>query len=133
MNTILIVDDSAIIRRVMSLTLQTEGYAVLTASNGQQAIELLQKEAVDFVFCDYYMPEMDGLAVLDFARKDQALQSLPIVILTGAGEQDHHDKAMAIGANEVFTKPLGSQQIFAVVRQHLDRTEVAVNPNGSQA
>ena len=127
MTTILIVDDSAVIRRVMSLTLETEGFEVLTAGNGQQAIELLQSKPVDFVFCDYYMPEMDGLAVLSFARSNAATQELPIVILTGAGEQDHHEKAFALGANDVLTKPLGSKDVFAAVRRHLNLPALAAN------
>ncbi len=132
MAKILIVDDSPIVRRVMSLTLESEGYVVLTANNGREAIQTLQTQPVDFVFCDYYMPDLDGLSVLEFARKTEALAQLPIVILTGAGEMDDHEKAVAFGANDVLTKPVGSQDVFAVVRKHLaGRPVPAVNGNVS--
>jgi CheY-like chemotaxis protein len=89
MQTILVVDDEKNIRLLYKAELEDEGYKVLTASNGLEALDVLKKETVDLVLLDIKMPEMDGPEFLRHIR--QFNQTLPIIISTAYGDQVSQD------------------------------------------
>lgn len=115
MGTILIVEDYPVTQRVLSLTLRNNGYEVLIAGNGLEAIALLEQYPVDLALVDIAMPEMDGLALLRHLREDPRFQSLPIVMLTASGQDDDRALALSIGANGFLSKPASSQQLIETV------------------
>ncbi|HEY4769377.1 MAG TPA: response regulator [Myxococcales bacterium] len=84
MKTILLVDDEYSIIEVLSYLLEEEGYAVLTASNGQVALDRVAKKVPDLVVTDQMMPVMTGTELLAALRKDPALQHVPVILMTSA-------------------------------------------------
>lgn len=119
MNTILIVDDNPVMRRMLSYTLQKNGYTALTAGNGREALHCLATEPVDLLLCDLAMPEMDGLAVLRQLRADVTFAALPIIMLTASGQDEDRVLARNAGASHFLTKPTSSSELLDTVRQFL--------------
>ncbi|MFK7803877.1 MAG: response regulator [Anaerolineae bacterium] len=119
MPTVLVVDDSPVIRRVMSVTLEKNGYEVLLAEDGLEAIEVLEDldSGIDIIFADINMPVMDGIAMLKEIRQNENFQHLPVVMLTAVGEERNRDIALREGANTILTKPSSSSEIIATLQQ----------------
>ncbi|MBX3461823.1 MAG: response regulator [Planctomycetes bacterium] len=102
---ILLVDDSSVMRKMVTRSIRQTGLdvdVVAEAGNGKEALDLLDSQPIDLVFCDWNMPVMDGLQFLVEARKKHAL---PIVMLTTEGTSDRTQEALKAGANGYLTKP----------------------------
>lgn len=119
MATILVVDDSPVIQRMLSFTLKRNRHTVLTARHGKLALATLEKHKVDLVITDVTMPEMDGLTLLKELRSDTRYQSLPVVMLTASGQEGDRMDAEAEGANGFLTKPTSSRELTQTVNQLL--------------
>lgn len=120
MATVLIVDDSPLIRRAVSFALEKNGYITLTAVNGREALDYLSVIAVDLVCTDINMPEMDGFTLLRQLRSSRLYQSLPVIMLVN-NEQEHVCSiAKAEGANGFLIKPTTSQEVVDIVYQVLN-------------
>jgi len=115
MSTILIVDDSPVIQRLLSLTLQRERHDILTVSNGFEALELLGDRQIDLAIVDLAMPEMDGLTLLKAIRADATHPHLPVIMLTASGQDQDRVTARAAGANDFLTKPASSRVLIETV------------------
>ncbi|MFZ9736643.1 MAG: response regulator [Prochlorotrichaceae cyanobacterium] len=103
---VLIVDDSIVVRELLSMTFNKAGYRVEQARDGQEAWEKLRSGLpCDIVFCDIEMPRMTGLELLEKLQKDQTLCKLPIAMLTSRGADRHRQMATQLGARGYFTKP----------------------------
>jgi diguanylate cyclase (GGDEF)-like protein len=114
---ILVVDDSPINLKVVSITLDAIGYSMTFANNGFQAIERFKSAQPDLVLLDLMMPEMDGLEACDALK---ALNpEIPIIFLTASHEQEHLLKAFAQGAVDYLTKPFNKPELVARVKTHL--------------
>ena len=124
MVTILVVDDHSVVQRVLSAQLRKGGFEVVTASSGQEALDRLEEQAIDLAITDIAMPEMDGLTLLKHLRSDQRYQALPIVMLTGSGQDEYGLAAKAEGANEFLTKPTSSRELIETVNRLLDQIAV---------
>ena len=94
--TALVVDDEANLRKVLSAMLRRDGFDVLTASDGAEALELLSKQSVDVVLSDIRMPNLDGMSLLKRAMVEYP--DIPVVILTAHGSVDNAVEAIKIGA-----------------------------------
>src|SRR5262245_47452744 len=106
MSTILVVDDSSTIRRMVKACLAPLGdVAFSEANNGLEAIEQLALGPVAAVILDLNMPDMHGLEVLRFMRGHQAYRDIPVIVLTTRGDGTSRDAARAAGATEYLTKP----------------------------
>jgi len=103
----LVVDDSKAVRMILAKALRGIGYQVCEAANGKEALQVMQAEqsAVSLVLADWNMPEMNGLELLRELRKDPALSSLVIVMVTTETEIDQMAIALEAGANEYVMKP----------------------------
>ena len=119
MARILIVDDNAVLRRVISVTLRKAGYTVLAAENAAEAVRLLAEAPVDLMLLDVAMPETDGLTLLRRLRADVRYKKLPIVMLTASGQDEDRFSAHAEGANDFLTKPASSAELVDTVRRWL--------------
>jgi chemosensory pili system protein ChpA (sensor histidine kinase/response regulator) len=96
---VLVVDDSITVRRVTQRLLKREGFRVVMAMDGLQALEVLREERPVVVVSDIEMPRMDGLDLTRNIRRDAALASLPIIMITSRIAQKHRDHAAALGVN----------------------------------
>jgi len=113
--TILAVDDSLTMRKLVSFTLRSAGFEVLEAQNGQEALNLLHTTRVDLIITDVNMPVMDGLHFTREARKLAATQTTPILILTTESDSEKKNLGRAAGATGWIVKPFQQQQLLAVV------------------
>jgi two-component system NtrC family response regulator len=116
--TLLLIDDDDSLRRVTEFTLQDDGYAVLTASNGREGLELFRSTPVDLVLSDVRMPELDGMDLLPQLKAMQP--DLPVIMLTAHGTISAAVEAMKLGAFDYLTKPFSRDQLRASVRKALE-------------
>jgi chemotaxis family two-component system sensor histidine kinase/response regulator PixL len=125
--TLMVVDDSKTIRKILSLTLYQEGYRVMEAENGQKAIsQLRQNSTVQLIICDVEMPEMDGLEFLFHHRQDPTLKKIPVIMLSSRGSETHQQIAMRLGARAYLTKPYVQAELLATIKAILSQTSGVV-------
>lgn len=117
MSIVLVVDDSPVLRRVMSVTFERNGYEVETAENGEEALSILEDVDIDIIFADIQMPVMDGIEMLSTIRETHSKEEMPVVMLTAVGEEKDREKAFEAGANEILTKPSSSHEIIATIQK----------------
>lgn len=103
---VLVVDDSAINRTLLSISLEEQGYTVRTADNGLEAIRKLHQEPFDVMLLDLLMPEMDGYEVLERTRRDEHLRHIPVIVITALDEMDSVVRCIEMGATDYLTKPV---------------------------
>jgi len=115
---VMVVDDSITVRRVSQRLLQREGYRVVTAADGLQALEQLQEELPCVVLSDIEMPRMDGFDLLRNIRAQARLQHLPIIMITSRMAQKHRDLAMELGANHDLGKPYSDEELMGLVHHY---------------
>ena len=111
---VLVADDEPHIGRIIKMKLEQGPFRVTLAYDGQEAIDLLEAENdIDLVLLDLMMPNLSGLDVLARIRSNQRLKHLPCIILTAAGQETQHQKAMELGATEFLTKPFSPKKLYA--------------------
>ena len=115
-NKILIADDDADMRMLLATMLESEGYAVLQAENGQEAVELARKELPALVMLDIHMPVMDGLKACKEIKSDKVTRIVPVVMLTVEGSIYEIEQAISYGAKTYITKPSSKTEILKVVK-----------------
>ena len=114
---ILVVDDEPNLRRVLGAQLSRDGYEVHAASDGEEALRILQEQYIDVVITDLRMPRLDGLELL---RRALALEpELPVVIITAHGTVDNAVEALKSGAFDYITKPFDQNEVRNVVKKAL--------------
>ncbi len=126
-STILVVDDNENNRDLIARRLQRKGYAVLTAENGMEALDLLDSAAVDLVVLDIMMPVLTGIDVLKKVRQTRSPAELPIIMATAKDQSEDVVEALENGANDYVTKPLDFPVILARVEAQL-RMKAAAAP-----
>jgi CheY-like chemotaxis protein len=110
--SVLLVEDDKDIREAVSAVLEAEGYTVLTAANGKEALEALDRAQPCVVLLDLMMPVMDGWAFLAEVKKSRRLQDLPVVVVSAYSER------RAEGVKRVLKKPLDVNQLLAAVADY---------------
>ncbi|HOD70967.1 MAG TPA: response regulator [Deltaproteobacteria bacterium] len=116
---ILAVDDSASIRQMVCFTLQKEGYEVIEASDGRDALSKIGASAVNMVITDLHMPNMNGVELIQALRANPSFKFTPIVMLTTESHQDKKDMGKQAGATGWIVKPFKPEQLIAVVKRLL--------------
>jgi two-component system, chemotaxis family, chemotaxis protein CheY len=117
--TILSVDDSASIRQLVVFTLEKEGYEVVSAVDGQDALVKAKAQAVDMVITDLNMPNVDGIELIQALRADPTFKFMPIVMLTTESAMNKKDAGKLAGATGWIVKPFKPEQLIAVVKRLL--------------
>lgn len=119
--TILAVDDEIHILELLKYNLETNGYYVITAETGEEALELLAKEKVDAVLLDLMLPKIDGLEVLRRIRTTKEINKIPVILLTA--KSDEFDKVLGLetGADDYIAKPFSIRELQARVKAVLRR------------
>ena len=113
--TILVVDDSASVRQVVSIALKGAGYEVLVGTDGKDALQKLDGRRIHLIISDVNMPNMDGITFVSEARKLPAYKFTPIIMLTTESQEDKKRQAQAAGAKAWVTKPLQPDQMLSAV------------------
>jgi putative two-component system response regulator len=112
---VLVVDDEAGVRRVLTRLLSSEGYEVLEAASGQEGLELLWTHGADTVLLDVMMPRMDGLEVCRRIRKNSRTAHTPVVFITAAVDREFRRQARKAGADDFLAKPFDEVELLARV------------------
>lgn len=118
---ILIVDDEPRYLRLLEANLKTEGYEVVTAQDGMQALDVFSTNPIDLVLLDVMMPRLDGFGVTQRLRE---FSNVPIVILTARGEEQDRVRGLDLGADDYLVKPFSATELLARVRAVLRRAHV---------
>jgi len=118
--TILVVDDEASIRRILETRLSMIGYQVVTACDGEEAIEAFHRVLPDLVVLDVMMPKLDGYGVCQELRKES---DVPIVMLTALGDVADRITGLELGADDYVVKPFSPKELEARIRCVLRRVE----------
>jgi len=126
MSKILIIEDEETIRRVLIkiLTEENKDYQVFEAEDGLAGLEAIKKSDFDLILCDIKMPKMDGVEVLDAAKKIKP--EIPIVMISGHGDLDTAINTMRLGAYDYISKPPDLNRLLNTIRNALDRKELVV-------
>jgi two-component system chemotaxis response regulator CheY len=117
--TILIVDDSESIREVVSFTLENEGYNVLVADDGTDALKFLDGRHIDLIITDLHMPQMDGITLIKHVRKMDVYQRVPILFLTTESQAAKKMEAKDAGATGWIIKPFVPAKLIAALNKVL--------------
>lgn len=122
MKRILVVDDEERLRMLLQSYLRQEGFEVITAANGRDALFCARQEQPDLILLDIMMPEMDGLIFLGIFQKERPT---PILLLTAKVEEQERVVGLELGADDYITKPFSLRELTARIRAVLRRTGAA--------
>ncbi len=123
---ILIVDDEPHIRLLLEQTLEEledEGVEVLLASNGEEALEMIQADPPQLVFLDVMMPKMNGFDVCSKIKHELGLEAIYVVMLTAKGQEFDKQKGIQVGADLYMTKPFDPDAVYAKAVEVLELTQ----------
>ncbi len=129
---VLVVDDNEVNRELYSRYLELEGYQVLAAGDGEEALERIESEPVDLVLLDVMMPGLDGFEVLETVRKEHSPEVLPVIMATAKDQSADVVKAFDLGANDYVTKPL-DLRVVAVRAQAQLRAKIVARARPPEA
>ena len=129
MAKILVVDDEASIVTMLAYNLKKEGYDVVTAEDGEVALEKFESENPDLLLLDIMMPKMDGYEV---CRKIREKSNVPIIMLTARADEVDKVVGLEMGADDYVTKPFGNRELIARVKANLRRSDIAPVTNNEK-
>lgn len=128
---ILIVDDDSSIRKFLELSLENSGYEIFTASNGKEALSMVNNHKPNIVILDLNLPDISGYEVLQQIRKDS---SVPVIMLTIEDNDEEKVKLLDAGADDYLTKPFSIQELLArirvILRHHFIKSEEVIFNSG---
>ena len=120
---ILAVDDSATILEMIKAILESGGYEVITASDGNEALVTAREQSPDLILLDVMLPGLDGYRVCRLLKFDQKYKHIPIIMLTAKSEEQEMVTGLRTGANQYLTKPVEPERLLAAVAQELAGTQ----------
>jgi len=137
MNKILLVDDDPIMREIAGSHLSDAGYAVITAENGAEAVEILNKGGISLVISDLDMPIMNGFALTENIRRSENYSATPVIVITASDHGDAVDRAFAAGATSFLSKPINwslfTHAVKFVIRAAANETALRVAKDQAEA
>ena len=119
--TILVADDESHILHVVSLKLKNAGYIVITARDGQEALEMAQQEKPDLVITDYHMPQLSGLELCQKLKQNPATSTIPAIMLTARGYHLEPADTEKSGILRMLSKPFSPRHLLATVNEVLEQ------------
>jgi two-component system alkaline phosphatase synthesis response regulator PhoP len=108
---ILVVDDEIYIVHILDFSLGMEGYEVLTASDGEQALETAQREQPDLIVLDIMMPKLDGYETCKLLKADDRTRQIPVILLSAKGRHTDQKIGYEVGADDYITKPFSPRKL----------------------
>ncbi len=121
--TILIVEDSLLSRKLVETVLRPHGYRLLVAADGEEAIEVATREQPDFILMDLQLPKVSGHDAAQRLKSQPETADIPIVALTAYAMAEERERALAAGCDGYITKPIDTRTFPGQVRQYLDALE----------
>lgn len=115
--TIMTVDDSASVRQMVVFTLKQQGYDVLEAIDGKEALSKLAASKPDMIITDLNMPNLDGIGLIRAVRADAARRLLPIVMLTTESQEGRKQEGREAGATGWIVKPFNAEKLIGIVKK----------------
>ena len=128
---ILIVDDSPVVLKALSMKLKSNGFVAITAEDGASAVSLARREKPDLILLDVSFPPdvahgggvpWDGFLIMAWLRRMDEVKDIPVVIITGGDPVKTKERAIAAGAANFFHKPIENDELLTVIRQTLEAT-----------
>jgi len=124
---IIVVDDMASMRSVIKACLSKMGYDDLDeAADGQAALDLVQQTQFDLIICDWDMPKMTGLELVEIMKKTPELEAIPFLMLTANATRSHVEKAVSAGVDDYINKPFQPATFSQKILTLLERTSVVI-------
>lgn len=120
---ILVVDDEPDVSSLLSLLLKSKGYDVITAADGQEALEKARKEGPDLILLDVMLPKLDGYRVARMLKFDEKFSHIPIVMLTAKIQEKDKKIGLEMGADDYVTKPFDTMNLMNRVKEILDKSK----------
>jgi DNA-binding response OmpR family regulator len=124
---VLVADDEHALRRLLRLYLEREGYVVVEADNGLDALTTLRQGGIDVALVDVMLPELDGFSVVRRIREESGM---PIILITARGEEANRVAGLELGADDYVVKPFSAPEVVARVRAQLRRARGLVGKRG---
>lgn len=125
MTLILAVDDEPLYVHLLQVNLEKEGYEVISASNGEEALEIVSNRNPDLVMMDIMLPVLDGITTCERIRQ---FSNVPIIMVTARGEEQDRVRGLNVGADDYVIKPYSATELVARVRAVLRRAQVTEQP-----
>jgi DNA-binding response OmpR family regulator len=125
---ILVVDDEPRMTKFIRMNLELEGYQVIEAHNGLEALDRARTDLPDLIVLDVMMPELDGFETLEMLRE---VSNVPVIMLTVRADEEDKVRGLELGADDYVTKPFGAREFVSRVRAVLRRTQGSVTPEES--
>jgi CheY-like chemotaxis protein len=120
---ILVVDDSSTVRKFVAVSLSMQGFDVVQACDGMDALERLPQQQVDLLITDLNMPNMDGFELIKALRDNPEYKELPVIILTSLSDQVSRDQGARLGVGSYLVKPFSLEKIQYEVAKYVSWTE----------
>lgn len=121
---ILVVDDEIYILHILEFSLSMEGYEVVTASDGNEAVKKLKECNPDMVVLDVMMPGLDGFAVCREIRANEASRAIPVILLSAKGRSVDREAGLAAGADDYIVKPFSPRHLLERIRELFEAREL---------
>lgn len=121
--SILVVDDSSTVRKFVSVSLSMQGFNVVTAEDGMDALEKLPREPIDLVITDLNMPNMDGFELIRTLRESRDYKDIPIIILTSLMENSVKLESQTLGITSYLNKPFSLEKVQYEVAKYISWSE----------
>lgn len=117
----LVVDDAKFIRDLVNKTIRTDfpDFGVVEADNGRKAQQILENGPVDLILCDWEMPEMSGIELLQWVREQEELAAIPFIMVTSLDKREHVVEALNAGVNDYIAKPFSAEQLITKTMRQL--------------
>ncbi|MBK8232762.1 MAG: response regulator [Candidatus Eisenbacteria bacterium] len=121
---ILVVDDEIYIVHILEFSLTMEGYEVVTAADGEEALKKIEEDRPDLVVLDIMMPKLDGYEVCRRIRRDEDHAQLPVILLSAKGRPVDREVGLEVGADDYIVKPFSPRRLLEKIRELLNRGEI---------
>ncbi len=120
MKKILIAEDSPTMRSLLVSTIESmEGFEIVEAASGFEALRLLPRDKVDLIITDINMPDINGLELINYVRNNPNYQSIPLFIISTEGSEKDLEKGFALGANEYLIKPFKPEKLQELISKYI--------------
>jgi DNA-binding NarL/FixJ family response regulator len=127
---LLLIDDDPNLILLVKDYLEFRGYEVVTAENGREALDILEREVPDMIICDVMMPEMDGYSFVKHVREEQRTSWIPVLFLSAKGQSQDRVKGLNTGADVYMVKPFEPEELVAQVESSLKQASRLIQHRG---
>ncbi len=119
---ILVVDDELYIRNILDFALESEGFTVITAADGEQALQKALTTSPDLIVLDVMMPKLDGFEVCRAVKAKEETKDIPVILLTARDKETDRKRGEEVKCDCYLTKPFSPSQLAEIIRSFLDKT-----------